>query len=91
MVRWVCVRHEVLNSDISATPATSKKISGGPARSQLPERDTEAVQVTVVTDAARGLIIGGPVVKPLLESAAWLTAITVASWALNAQRYRVRV
>jgi oleandomycin transport system permease protein len=47
--------------------------------------------VTVVTDAARGLMIGGPVAKPLLESAAWLTAITVTSWALNVQRYRARV
>ena len=29
--------------------------------------------VTVVTDATRGLMIGGPVANPLLESAAWLT------------------
>jgi hypothetical protein len=27
----------------------------------------------------------------LVESAAWLTAITVTSWALNVQRYRARV
>lgn len=47
--------------------------------------------VTLVTDATRGLMIGGPVAKPLLESAAWLTAITVTSWALNVQRYRARV
>ena len=47
--------------------------------------------VTVVTDATRGLMIGGPVAKPLLESAAWLTAVTVTSWALNVQRYRARV
>jgi hypothetical protein len=36
-------------------------------------------------------MIGGPVAKPLLESAAWLTAVTVTSWALNVQRYRARV
>ena len=47
--------------------------------------------MTVVTDAARGLMIAGPVAKPLLESAAWLTAITVTSWALNVQRYPARV
>jgi len=47
--------------------------------------------VTVVTDAARGLMIGGPAAKPLLESAAWLTAITVTNWALNMQRCRARV
>ena len=46
--------------------------------------------VTVVTDAARGLI-GDPVAKPLLESATSLTAITVTSWTLNVQRYRARV
>jgi oleandomycin transport system permease protein len=47
--------------------------------------------VTVVTNAARGLMIAGPVAKPLLESAAWLAAITVTSWALNVQRYPARV
>ncbi len=46
--------------------------------------------VTVVTDAARGLMIGGPVAGPLLESAAWLTAITAVSWALTVYRYRAR-
>ncbi len=47
--------------------------------------------VTVVADATRGLMIGGPVAKPLLESAAWLTAITATSRALNVQRDRARV
>ena len=46
--------------------------------------------VTVVTDAVRGLIAGGPVGGPLLASAAWLTGITVVSWALTIQRYRAR-
>jgi ABC transporter DrrB family efflux protein len=46
--------------------------------------------VTVVTDAARGLMIGGPVAGPLLRSAAWLTAITAVSWALTVYRYRAR-
>jgi hypothetical protein len=40
---------------------------------------------------AQGLMIGGPVANSLLELAAWLTAITVTSWALNVQRYRARV
>jgi len=46
--------------------------------------------VTVVADAARGLMIGGPVAAPLLRSAAWLTAITAVSWALTVSRYRAR-
>ena len=46
--------------------------------------------VTVVTDAARGLMISGPVAGPLLKSAAWLTAITAVSWALTVYRYRSR-
>jgi len=46
--------------------------------------------VTVVTDAARGLMLGGPVADPLLKSAVWLTAITVVSWALTVRRYRAR-
>jgi oleandomycin transport system permease protein len=46
--------------------------------------------VTVVADAARGLMIGGPVAAPLLKSAAWLTGITVVSWALTVSRYRAR-
>jgi ABC transporter DrrB family efflux protein len=46
--------------------------------------------VTVVADAARGLMIGGPVAAPLLKSAAWLTAITAVSWALTVYRYRAR-
>jgi len=47
--------------------------------------------VTVVADAARGLMIGGPVAKPLLGSAVWLTAITVVGWTLTVRRYRARV
>jgi ABC transporter DrrB family efflux protein len=46
--------------------------------------------VTVVADAARGLMVGGPVAAPLLKSAAWLTAITAVSWALTVYRYRAR-
>lgn len=46
--------------------------------------------VTAVTDAVRGLLAGGPVGRPLLESAAWITAITAVSWTLTLQRYRAR-
>jgi len=47
--------------------------------------------VTVVTDAVRGLIGGGPAGRPLLESAAWLAGLTAVSWALTIQRYRARL
>jgi ABC transporter DrrB family efflux protein len=47
--------------------------------------------VTVVTGAVRGLMLGGPVARPVLESAAWLTGITVVCWALTLRRYRARV
>jgi oleandomycin transport system permease protein len=46
--------------------------------------------VTVVADAARGLMIGGPVAEPLVKSAAWLAGLTVVSWALTVRRYRAR-
>ena len=46
--------------------------------------------VTDVTDAVRGLLAGGPVGRPLLESAAWITGITAVSWTLTLQRYRAR-
>jgi oleandomycin transport system permease protein len=51
----------------------------------------KANPVTVVTGAVRGLVAGGPVGRPLLESAAWLTGITVVSWALTGRRYRARL
>jgi oleandomycin transport system permease protein len=46
--------------------------------------------VTVVTDAARGLMVGGPVAGPLLKSALWLIGITAVSWILTLRRYRAR-
>jgi ABC transporter DrrB family efflux protein len=46
--------------------------------------------VTLVTDAVRALMLGGPVARPLLESAIWLTAITLASWLLTLRNYRSR-
>jgi ABC transporter DrrB family efflux protein len=46
--------------------------------------------VTIVTDAARGLTLGGPVARPVLESAFWLAGITVVSWALVVRAYRTR-
>jgi ABC-type multidrug transport system permease subunit len=46
--------------------------------------------VTVVTDAVRGLLLGGPVAKPLLWAAVWLAALTVVSWVLTLRSYRAR-
>jgi ABC transporter DrrB family efflux protein len=46
--------------------------------------------VTVVTDAVRGLMLGGSVAKPLLWAAIWLAALTVVSWALTLRSYRAR-
>jgi len=46
--------------------------------------------VTVVTDAVRGLLMGGPVAKPLLWAAVWLAALTVVSWVLTLRSYRAR-
>jgi ABC transporter DrrB family efflux protein len=46
--------------------------------------------VTVVTDATRGLTLGGPVARPMLESAIWLAGITAVSWALAVRGYRTR-
>jgi ABC-type polysaccharide/polyol phosphate export permease len=46
--------------------------------------------VTVVTDAARGLMLGGPVADPLLKSAVWLATLTAVSWILTLRSYRAR-
>jgi oleandomycin transport system permease protein len=40
--------------------------------------------------SSRGLMIGGPVARPLLASAAWIAGITVVSWALTIRSYRAR-
>jgi ABC transporter DrrB family efflux protein len=46
--------------------------------------------VTVVTDAARGLMVGGPVAEPLLKSAVWLAGLTAVGWVLTVRRYKAR-
>jgi len=46
--------------------------------------------VTVVADAARGLMVGGPVTGSLIKSAAWLIGLTAVSWVLTIRRYRAR-
>jgi oleandomycin transport system permease protein len=44
----------------------------------------------VVTDAARGLMTGGPVAEPLLKSAVWLAGLTAVGWVLTVRRYKAR-
>jgi ABC transporter DrrB family efflux protein len=46
--------------------------------------------VTLVADSVRGLLLGGPVARPVLESAAWLAGITLVSWTLAVRQYRAR-
>jgi ABC transporter DrrB family efflux protein len=47
--------------------------------------------VTHVIDATRGLMLGGPVVEPLVDSVIWLVAITAVFAPLAIARYRRRV
>jgi oleandomycin transport system permease protein len=50
----------------------------------------KANPVTLVAEAVRGLLLGGPVARPVIESAAWLTGITAVSWTLAVRQYRAR-
>ncbi len=51
----------------------------------------KANPVTSVIDAARGLMLGGPVAKPVLQSIAWMIVITAVFAPLAIGRYRRRV
>jgi ABC transporter DrrB family efflux protein len=47
--------------------------------------------ITKVVDATRGLMLGGPVAKPLWQSLAWMAAIVAVFAPLTIRRYRRRV
>jgi oleandomycin transport system permease protein len=48
----------------------------------------KANPLTVVSDATRGLLLGGPVATPLWQSAAWIAGITVVFFTLAVRGYR---
>ena len=47
--------------------------------------------ITKVVDATRGLMLGGPVAKPLIQSLLWMVAITAVFAPLAINRYRRRL
>ena len=47
--------------------------------------------ITKVVDATRGLMLGGPVAKPLWQAMLWLIAITAVFAPLAVRRYRKRI
>jgi ABC-type multidrug transport system permease subunit len=47
--------------------------------------------VTHVIDAARGLMLGGPVAEPVVNSVIWMSVITAVFASLAILRYRRRV
>jgi ABC-type multidrug transport system permease subunit len=51
----------------------------------------KANPVTSVIDAARGLMLGGPVAEPLTDSIIWLTVITAVFAPLAVNKYRRRI
>jgi ABC transporter DrrB family efflux protein len=51
----------------------------------------EANPVTHVIDATRGLMLGGPVAEPLVDSVIWMIAITAVFAPLAILRYRRRI
>jgi ABC transporter DrrB family efflux protein len=51
----------------------------------------EANPVTHVIDATRGLMLGGPVAEPVLDSVLWMIAITAVFAPLAILRYRRRI
>lgn len=50
----------------------------------------EANPITVVVEAARGLMLGGPVAGPLFKSIAWMLAISLIFGFLAVRRYKTR-
>ena len=55
------------------------------------EAIAEANPVTWVIDAARGLMLGGPVAEPVIGSVLWMIAITAVFAPLAILRYRRRI
>lgn len=51
----------------------------------------KANPITKIVDATRGLMLGGPVAKPIWQSLAWMAAITAVFAPLAISRYRRRV
>jgi ABC-type multidrug transport system permease subunit len=51
----------------------------------------KANPLTSVIDAARGLMLGGPVAEPLIDSVIWMVAITAVFAPLAILRYRRRI
>ena len=48
----------------------------------------EVNPITVATDALRGLLLGGPVLDPVLQTLAWIVALTVVFAPLAIRQYR---
>jgi len=44
-----------------------------------------------VIDAARGLLLGGPVARPVLQSVIWMAVLTAVFAPLAIARYRRRI
>jgi oleandomycin transport system permease protein len=44
--------------------------------------------ITIFVQALRGLLVGGPVATPLMQSLAWITAIVLVFGPLAVRRYR---
>jgi ABC-type multidrug transport system permease subunit len=48
----------------------------------------EVNPITVVTDALRGLLLGGPVLSPVFQTLAWTTGLTVVFAPLAIRQFR---
>jgi oleandomycin transport system permease protein len=51
----------------------------------------KANPVTSVIDAARGLMLGGPVAEPVVDAVIWMAVITAVFAPLAILRYRRRI
>jgi ABC-type multidrug transport system permease subunit len=51
----------------------------------------KANPVTSVIDSARGLMLGGPVAEPVIDSVIWMVVITAVFAPLAIYRYRRRI
>jgi ABC-type polysaccharide/polyol phosphate export permease len=53
-----------------------------------PQAFVKVNPISIVVDALRALLLGGPTATHVLQALAWIAAITVAYFTLTVQQYR---
>src|SRR6266508_3677333 len=85
MLWFVALMPLIFASSIFASAPT---VSGFALTTGWLQPVVRATPLTVVADAARGLLLGGPVATPALHALLWIAGITVVSFAWAVRSYR---